>query len=279
MVRALGQTAGGAYLAKQLLGPTLEMLGYRTRDMTEAMIANVAKVFDSAHSKANVAAEGSVPPRAVARVWEEAIWAEDDVVVEYLGGVLASSRTPTSRDDRGAIWAKKVGALSAYSIRLHYMLYESARRHLMGREIKLGQSRERRDEAGMYIPTSEILRCLDLGPREDLNVIVIHAIRSLQEEGLLDEIFSFSESDGVRAALKTDWAPPPGLVYWITHRGMELYLVAHGLNDRDPAYSFLDDSLELDLDVEVEVPVGAPLTDMRKVQVEDRDQFLLSRWA
>lgn len=263
LIGALGQTAGGAYVAKQLLGPTLEMLGYRTRDLTDAMITNVTKVIRSASEKADLTDDGSVPPRALARVWDEAVWADDDVVVEYLGGVLASARTPSARDDRGAVWARKVGNLSVYAVRLHYLLYEAARQSLIGRQIRLGQTEQRRKHAGVYVPSSQIYESLETAFGEKPEVLTVHAIRSLQEEDLLDESFLFARGSELKRGLKLVQEPPHGLAYWVTHRGMELFLVAHGISDQDPTVGFLDPSLQLDLGLPLAIPLGTPIADLR----------------
>jgi hypothetical protein len=42
---------------------------------------------------------------------------EDELFAEYYGGVLASARGPSGRDDRGASMMSLIGRLSTYQVR------------------------------------------------------------------------------------------------------------------------------------------------------------------
>lgn len=63
---------------------------------------------------------GAVPPKVLKGIIGEAPFCDDELSAEYFGGVLASSRTGVSRNDRGAAFAALVGRLSAYEIRAHF---------------------------------------------------------------------------------------------------------------------------------------------------------------
>ena len=130
-VTTVGLSAIAAYLAKdgvaKLLGPTADYLGGGLRDITQRRFENIGKVLSNAYKKVGSQLEkpGQVPPRILKAVINEASYCEDPLVLEYFGGVLASSRTESGRDDRGVRLAKVVDNLSAYQIRTHYLLYST----------------------------------------------------------------------------------------------------------------------------------------------------------
>ena len=279
IIRAVGEIAGGAYAVQKLVGPTLDMLGNRARDLTDRGIANVGAVLRNAVTKVpDLEDEGVVPPRTLVTVWEEAMWADDDVMVEYLGGILASSRTSIARDDRGQIWARRVGGLSLYSIRLHYLLYEVARRALMGRDIKLSEEVQRHLQAGMFVAAFDLVECLDLGPDEPFESIMLHSIDSLQEERLLDDRFALAGPDALRKAMKGAWAPLRGLMYYPTPRGMELFLVAHGVRGRHAPSAFVDPDVDLALKADIKCLTGVAVEVLRKLPADAQDEFRRATW-
>jgi hypothetical protein len=65
------------------------------------------------------------------RIFEHDSHADEDIVVEYVSGVLASSRTEEGRDDRGVGWSSPVARMSCDQLRLHYVLYSNARAVLL----------------------------------------------------------------------------------------------------------------------------------------------------
>jgi hypothetical protein len=85
------------------LGPTAEYLGGGLRAWTEKRVQNVATIFNKAQEKLGPEIEkaGSVPPRVLKEVLDEGSFCDDELTAEYFGGILASSRTPSGRDDRG----------------------------------------------------------------------------------------------------------------------------------------------------------------------------------
>src|SRR4051812_30456729 len=91
---------GPAYLVGKVLGPTADYVGEGVRDWTERRAENVQSVFRKAGRKLGDELDepGGVPPRVLKGVLEEGQFAEDDLTREYLGGVLASSRTSSARD-------------------------------------------------------------------------------------------------------------------------------------------------------------------------------------
>ena len=99
-------------------------------------------------------APGAVPPRVLKGVLEEGSFCEDEVMAEYLGGVLASSRSEVSVDDRGTALLAVISGLSTYQLRTHYTMYTTARQQLVGRDINLANATERKRQAAISCRTT-----------------------------------------------------------------------------------------------------------------------------
>ena len=118
----VGLGAVAAYLGKdgiqKLLGPTADYLGQGLRDFTEKRVQTSGQIFQIAESKLGTKLDtpGEVPPKVLKAVLDEGSFSNDSLAVEYLGGILASSRTEHGRDDRGARIAKVMDALSTYGL-------------------------------------------------------------------------------------------------------------------------------------------------------------------
>lgn len=103
----LGLGAIAAYLGKdglqKLLGPTADYLGAGLKDFTQKRIDNVGSIFRRADEKLGERRDqpGTIPPKVLKTIINDASFNDDKLAVEYFGGVLASSRTQLGRDDRG----------------------------------------------------------------------------------------------------------------------------------------------------------------------------------
>lgn len=101
----LGSAVGGAKIVEKLLGPTADYLGGEVKELTKKGINNLSNIFKNAGQKVGeveLNKPGKVPPKVLKGILSDGPWCEDDIQVEYFGGVLASSRSGISRDDRGA---------------------------------------------------------------------------------------------------------------------------------------------------------------------------------
>lgn len=92
-----------AWAARKVLGRSLDVVGETLERWTTLRLENVARITENAAKKAgdSLDREGTVPARVAMRIFEKGSYSDDQLVVEYLGGVLASSRTELGRDDRG----------------------------------------------------------------------------------------------------------------------------------------------------------------------------------
>jgi hypothetical protein len=117
-------------------------------------------------------------------VLEQASWAEDDIVVEYLGGVLAGARTDDHRDDRAVVQTALISRLSSYALRLHYLVYAGIGHHGRGqRLLRLGDATDRLS-IGVAAPYPILAEVFGDDPR-GVWPKVQHAGRALVREGLL----------------------------------------------------------------------------------------------
>src|SRR4051812_5190490 len=105
-----------SYLVFQILGPPARAMGTSLESLVEFCAANVGRIFRNAGQKLGPSLDepGSVPPRVLARIIDDGAFADDTLLVDYLGGVLASAKTPEGRDDRAVMWSSQVGRLSSY---------------------------------------------------------------------------------------------------------------------------------------------------------------------
>jgi hypothetical protein len=118
---------GSKDLLNRLLGPSADYLGEKTRGVIEKCDVNLDWIFRIATRKLGdrIQENGSVSPRVLKHVVDEARFCEDEIVAEYLGGVLASSRANGESDDRGVCFLNDIKSLSSYQLRTHFLIYST----------------------------------------------------------------------------------------------------------------------------------------------------------
>ena len=242
---------GGAALVGKLLGPTAEYLGENLKELVKKRQENTARIFRNAGKKLGdkIEEEGSVPSRVLKEVLGEGSFAEDDVVGEYFGGVLASSRTPEGRDDRGVTISKLVSRLSSYQLRAHYVFYEAIRQCNRSKDINLHAGGEL-FKAQTYIPYATFLVAMEFRKEEASQFfsLLAHIISGLYKERLI-HTYRYGESDHL---LVPD--VQPGIVVQPSVLGTELFLWAHGkghveINDLFDVQ--IEDDIRLDINFDI----------------------------
>ena len=183
--------------------------------------------------KVDLAAPGGVPPRVAAAVMDQAEWADEDVVVEYLAGVLASSRTPDAKDDAGVSWVALIGRLSSLEIRMHYVLYAALRQKVEGAKVDGYFEWTRR---GVLVDVLPFLNALGIDKTHIANARFLHPAHTLQREGLLTDL-----TYGSRHYLETDVVWTKGRVlpegaFFVHFKpsvdGIALFLAGLGVGDQ-----------------------------------------------
>jgi hypothetical protein len=226
-----GAITGGA--VKPLLAPADALAEH----WKERVRTRLERVSDAASRKQQV--ESAVVDERIAfRVFMEAAFTDDEVVAEYLAGVVAG--TASAQDD-GASALSQIGRLSSLALRMHYVAYRELWRMAQSGEIREGRFGWSWGRA-LYFPESELLGVFgeDFGsvaPRLAL------AGRALEREALLQRqhvaAFTIVEAGG-EIQFKTDRNPlricPPerGIVVETCPSGVELFLWASGLSTASP---------------------------------------------
>lgn len=132
-VRAAGR------LLTRLLGPSVDEFGAALARSVAYRTRNFGKIASRADAKSRGNRGGIVNTRAAFVMLEDGCLCDDELMAEYLGGVLAGARTPTGQDDRAVSWIKLISGLSALTIKAHYLLYREWAVRLHGRvDLNLG---------------------------------------------------------------------------------------------------------------------------------------------
>jgi hypothetical protein len=156
--------------------------------------------------------------RIAAKALNEAAWNDNELIADYLGGVLAAS----SRDnDDGAAVIAQIARLSAYHLRLHYIIYRELRRLTKQPTPNLYTSNEA-DAAGIRIPV--VVDLLPALAPADVSGLA-GAIAVLYREGLVADAWTV----GKEVADPPDHPLAFTMVVRPTGVGAELFLWAHGV--------------------------------------------------
>ena len=224
-----------AYLAKdgiaKLLGPTAEYLGEGLKDLTRRRVESIGKMFSNASRRLGnqLDAPGQVPPKILRTVMNEASYSEDSLVLEYFGGVLASSRTELGRDDRGARLMKTVDNLSAYQIRTHYLPYSTISMLFANSGRRFGTTKNRR-QLGIFLPFEGYAASMMFSPTEWQNPQILnHIWHGLRSDNLIENEWLFGDVKAVRKKFAS--ASEAGIVCYPSAPGAELFLWALGCGD------------------------------------------------
>lgn len=238
----VGLGAVAAYLGKdgleKLLGPTADYLGQGLRDFTQKRAETISQIFQSAESKLGEKLDipGEVPPKVLKAILNEGSFSTDSLAVEYLGGILASSRTECGRDDRGARIAKVMDALSTYQLRAHYLIYSTVRSLFLGKGLSLNM--EGRPLMQIFLPFSGFFDAMDFSNAEleQLSSILGHIFFGLHGDNLLEGTWQYGKKDSIRKLFAG--ATEDGIVCQPSALGGELFLWAFGQADKPLDYLF-----------------------------------------
>lgn len=228
---AMGGAAKNAVnsgLIQKVLGPTAEYLGEYFRDMAERRLTNTGRIFDVAERRlgSRINNKGSVHPKVLKEVLESGSYAEEQLAAEYFGGILASSRSEVSRDDRGAALAGLVARQTTYQVRLHYLIYTALKLIYDGNTRYVLSDGTTIDDLYCYIPLESYCEAMDFAPEEDGNSILGHSLFGLARDGLIDKQFAAGMEPHHHWLGITH---EEGLIVTPTAVGAELYMWAHGL--------------------------------------------------
>ncbi len=223
---------GSAKLVGKLLGPTAAYLGDGLRDWTEMRFRNLAAIFESAAQRLGPKLEedGMISSRVLQGLLTEGSFCDDPLTVDYFGGVLASSRSGVSRDDRGAVVVRQISNLSAYELRLHYMLYTELKRRFDGIRANPGRTQVR-ERLSIYFPLSAYKTGMDFTPEEDQLAILTQSLARLRKERLIDNYHQARSEMFQQMYPGRDIFEEYGFIMKPSIIGFALYLWAQGKGD------------------------------------------------
>lgn len=224
----------------KLLGPTADYLGGELRTLTEKRLQTIQNIFASATNKleGRIDEPGQVPPKVLKEVLNNGSYCDDAVTVDYFGGVLASSRTTTTRDDRGARMAKIVDGLSSYQIRTHYVIYSAVARLFSNDTHDLNYSQNRRNMQ-IFIPFEAYIRTMQFTDEEYNDQLMAHIFNGLSNDGLIEEYWSFGSKAELERMGRS--APGDGILCRPSALGAELFLWAFGQGNRALNFMLTED--------------------------------------
>ncbi len=241
-VTAIGLGAIAAYLGKdgleKLLGPTADYLGTGLRDLAQRRVENIGRIFKNAQEKlgSKIEQPGEVPPRVLKAILDEGSFCDDGIAAEYLGGVLASSRTDLGRDDRGARVSKILSGLSTYQIRTHYLVYATVKALFFDKKLSIDL--EGRPKMQVFLPFGGYAEAMDFSEaeRKQFGQIISHVFFGLHVEGLIEGQWQCGPKDSITELFAA--APDGGIICQPSALGVELFLWAFGKAEHPLSYLF-----------------------------------------
>ncbi|MCH7619730.1 MAG: hypothetical protein IH880_08190 [Candidatus Marinimicrobia bacterium] len=245
---------GSKDIVKKLLGPTADYLGEGLKEFTEKRIENIKSIFSRAEKKLGekINEDGAVPPKVLKGIIEDGSYANDEITLEYYGGVLASSRSGISRDDRGATFLSLIGRLSTYQLRTHYIMYKIIR-ELYGRtKVKYGLHEERK-KLYTYIPDTVYEKAMDFSEDENPDLLTSSALFGLLKEDLFEYPWLYAGLEETQHEFKD--AREAGLLFTPSALGFELFMWSHGYSHLG-IEEFIKLSFESELDNYVTINPG-----------------------
>jgi len=265
-VTTIGLSAVAAYLGKdgitKILGPTADYLGVSLKDFAKKRADNVGRIFKNAEKKLGdkINQQGQVPPKVLKTIIDEGSYSDDTVAVEYFGGVLASSRTESGHDDRGARIGKLLDGLSVYQIRSHYVVYTLIRKLFKNSGYLF--NREDRHKMEIFIPWNTYTEAMQFDENEDMQFtsILTNTFFGLHKDGLIETFYYAPLED-----IKKDYseAKDGGIVVSPSALGAELYLWGFGFGDKNLSFVLQDKDFE-DMD-DVSIIIEDVLTSKKNI--------------
>jgi len=267
----LGSAIGGAKVVEKILGPTSEYIGEQLKEWTVKKINNTANIFKNAEKKLGekINSKGKVPPKVLKGILEDGAWCEENLQIEYFGGVLASSRSGISRHDRGAYFVSLISRLSTYQLRTHYLLYHLVKQQFDGEDINIADGNNW-SNLQMFISFDTFYNSMDFTHEEVENWanIFSHAIWGLGKEELLT---GFIYGNGEYIKSKFSEAKTAGIIYQPTKLGVELFMWAYGYGQNNPSDFF---KINLEFSNEQNINLGEGTSTMKAIEKAKKNKEL-----
>lgn len=255
-------------LIQRALGPSADVLGEHWAAKLRDHFTKTRKVVDVANRRIRDSDhQGRVPPRVANRIFEESEYCDDELVTEYLGGVLASSKTSLDMADLGNAYAAYVAQLAVDHLRAHYHIYAELQRVAHGKAVKWQSRTEVEHAASLMIPFTVAFR--DFCPSSDYDDL-FSILRWLQREQLL----LLREGGALSALARSfDDVSDNGVIVQPTALGIELFMWGLGRGSRKIGRYLLDDPADYVID---EMDLGGGYEIVRPRSHADRTQDVIN---
>lgn len=235
---------GSAKIVERLFGPTADYIGEGMKDWTARRCDNLRRIVATALRRLGQGIDkpGAIPPKALQLLLTEGSYFETDLGVEYYDGVLASSRTPSGFDDRGAAFMQLLARLTNYQLRAHYIFYWVTRQLFLGSDKHLAGMDRPAMEAFIDHATFRPAMGFRVAEMEEAESLYQHIMFGLAREDLIGE-FEYGQR-GLMVA--KDPRQEGGIRFVPSVLGAQLFLWAHG-HPRIPADEILSVDREFKL--------------------------------
>lgn len=221
---------GGKDLIIRILGPTADYWGESIKDLNEKIITNIKKICEKAHDKigSDIHNEKSVPARVAKDIFENGGICEDELLIEYYSGLLASSRTDRNRDDRALTLLALLRTMSTYQIRTHYIIYTILRSIYLGKEVNIQVASEA-NKLAVFIPIDVYVDAMEFHGSENVNILLPHCLNTLLLNNLIGNPYYFGDQSFLLKQFQDNKIiNDSGLIVTPTSMGAELYLAVQG---------------------------------------------------
>ena len=226
LVLAGGATASKDLLIK-LLGPTADYLGEGTKSNIQKSYDNIYKIIN--HSikllGPKIETKGEVSPRILKHIINEGAYCEDELASEYFGGVLASSRTNESKDDRGLSYLAVVSNMSTYQIKTHYIFYSIIEKLFKSQNLSCSINADC-EKMEVFLPYNVYSE--SMGLNEGDSHLLSHCMAGLSRLNLITK-YAYGSKEHISKYYPE--ANSEGILFTPSHFGAELYLWVHGYSN------------------------------------------------
>ena len=252
LVLAGGATASKDLLIK-LLGPTADYFGEGMKNHIQKSYDNINRICNHSIKLLGPKIEtyGEVSPRILKNILSEGAFCEDELTSEYFGGVLASSRTSESKDDRGLTYLAIVSNMSTYQIRTHYIFYSIIENLFKGQNLSCSIGEDCKKML-VFLPWSVYSESMGIIDEDWL--ILSHSMVGLLRLDLIGNNYAYGSKDIISS--KYPEANSEGILFIPSAFGVELYLWVHGHSNIHVEF-FLNNKIQFAKSELISIPNGA----------------------
>lgn len=236
----------------KLLGPTADYFGEGMKNHIQKSYDNINRICNHSIKLLGPKIEiyGEVSPRILKNILSEGAFCEDELASEYFGGVLASSRTSDSKDDRGLAYLAVVNNMSTYQIRTHYIFYSIIENLFKGQDLSCSIG-EDRNKMRVFLPWSVYSESMGINDGDWL--ILSHSMVGLSRLDLIGDFYAYGPKDSISSYPEVN---SDGILFTPSNFGVELYLWVHG-HSNIPVGSFLKNKIQFSKSELISIPNGA----------------------